>query len=566
MRHFTFLLAILIAFVGCAPEGTKKSREATPKYEAAVSTVSPEATQVGLEIMEQGGNAFDAAIAVQFAMAVTYPRAGNLGGGGFAVLHTKDGQSDALDFREKAPLKSSKDMFLDEEGKVQKDKLLLGGLAGGVPGSVRGMMELHEKYGSLEWNKLVEPAVKLAREGFEISSFEATRLNNYQEDFKSVNPDSIPFLKDEWKEGDTLIQVKLAETLQLIADSGAQIYYEGSLAKAIANDIQSAGGIISEEDLNRYAAVYREPVIGTYRGLEVISMPPPSSGGIALIQLLNGAQKFAVHNWGHNSPKTLHIYTELMRRVYADRTTFLGDPEFYPVPTENLIEDNYLDDRFTAIDLEKKTNSSDIKAGKAARIESFETTHFSILDKWGNAVSITTTLNGNYGSKLWLPNVGFFLNNEMDDFSAKPGIPNQFGLIGGMANSIEPEKRMLSSMTPTIVTRQKEPILILGTPGGPTIITSVFQTILNVIEFQMDLEEAVNAPRMHHQWQPDLIYLEKGKFDEAVIDSLEVMGHEIYETPQLGTICAISISPSNETTAVSDSRRYISAAKVMKNE
>jgi len=565
-RILGFILIATIA-VSCG-EGTKKNevqKVEKPKYEAAVSTVSKEATHIGIDILNKGGNAFDAAIAVHFALAVAYPEAGNIGGGGFTVYHDEFKESGCIDYREKAPMKASENMFLDSKGNVIKGLSLNGALAGGVPGSVDGMWEIHEKKGSIPWKELLQPAIKLAKEGFVISSLEAEKLNKYQVDFLKFNSDTIPFVGN-WKEGDTLIQTALGRTIELIADSGASVFYTGSIGKKFATNVQENGGIIMQEDLVRYSAAFREPVVGNFRTYKIVSMPPASSGGIALIQLLNGAEKYPIFSWGHNSPKTLHFYTELMRRVYADRTTFLGDPEFYPVPTEKLVDKDYLDKRFIEISDDKKTNSEDVRAGNAERIESYETTHYSILDNKGNAVSTTTTLNGNYGSKVWLPNVGFFLNNEMDDFSVKAGVPNQFGLIGGQANSIEPEKRMLSSMTPTIVLKEEEPVLIVGSPGGSTIITSVFQTIINVLEFEMDLQEAVDAPKMHHQWQPDVVILEENKFDEATVEALKNRGHVVEFTPKLGIMNCIFINNKKQSQAVGDITRYIGYGEVIKNE
>lgn len=565
MKLSKYYFFLLVFFVGCAsPESTKLNK--TPQFEAAVSTVSEQATQVGIEILKSGGNAFDAAVAVHFALAVTYPEAGNIGGGGFTVFLDELQNTGSIDFREKAPLKATENMYLNTHGEVVKGLSLNGGLAAGVPGSVHGMWELHKNRGKLPWAKVIAPAVELAKKGFKISRFEADKLNQYNADFKKYNHDSIPFAKNNWQAGDTLKQPALANTLQLIADSGAQVFYFGGLAKKVASDIEKNGGIITTEDLNKYTAIHRDPIKTTFKDYEIISMPPPSSGGVALIQLLNGIEKYIVNEWGHNSAQLIHMYAEIMRRVYADRTTFLGDPEFYPVPTENLTKKSYLDDRFTAISEGKATPSSEIKAGKADRIESYETTHYSIVDEFGNAVSTTTTLNGNYGSKVWLKNVGFFLNNQMDDFSVKAGVPNQFGLLGGMANAIEPEKRMLSSMTPTIVTQNNKPVFLVGSPGGSTIITSVFQTIMNVLVFDMPLQKAIDAPRMHHQWQPDHIVLEDGKFNSETIEDLKKRGHEVILTPRLGMMNCIYIDKQGNTTAAGDITRYDGHTAVIENE
>ncbi len=569
MKKILGILIIAGLIFGCSEQDKKLSNKEKPKFEAAISTVSDEATKVGSDILKDGGNAFDAAIATHFTLAVTYPQAGNLGGGGFTVYHDQYKESFCLDFREKAPGNASEDMYLDEDGNVIGGKSLYGALAAGVPGSIAGMWELHEKKGTKTWKELLQPAIDFAKNGFIISKEEAFNLNRYQADFKAYNKDSIPFIKKEWKAGDTLFQPVLAKTLQLIADSGMDVFYTGILGKKFVQDVQANDGIIEESDLVKYSAAFREPVKGNFRGYEIVSMPPSSSGGIALVQLMNGASKYPIRSWGQNSWKSIHLYTELMRRVYADRTTFLGDPEFYPVPTEKLVDPNYLHKRFIAIDINEKTNSEDIQAGKASRIESYETTHYSVLDKWGNAVSTTTTLNGNYGSKVWLPSVGFFLNNEMDDFSVKNGVANQFGLLGGKANSIEPDKRMLSSMTPTIVLKENKPVMIVGTPGGSTIITSVFQTVINYLEYDMTLQEAIDAPRMHHQWQPDVIVLEDGLFPQTTIDSLEAIGHKIVSPEngaRLGKMNCIAIGDKGQSFAAADTSRWRGSAMVIKNE
>ncbi|MCB0481397.1 MAG: gamma-glutamyltransferase [Flavobacteriales bacterium] len=561
-----FSLFLFLACLSCA-EPDKPNFSETDEalfFEPAVSSVTHEATQVGIEILKNGGNAFDAAVAIQFALAVTYPRAGNLGGGGFAVISTSDGRTNSIDFREKAPLLATKNMYCDASGELIKDKSILGALAAGVPGTVSGMWHLHKKYGSLTWNELIMPSVKLARNGFTISRLEAIKLNESKVLFDQVNPGQIgPFFKEQFEEGDTLIQEKLAKTLQLLADSGISVFYGGQVGEKMVNDIQDAGGIITKADLEKYEAVFRAPVEGWLGTHRVISMGPPSSGGVALIQLLNGAQMIHSAGLGHNSAANLHLYTEMMRRVYADRTTHLGDPDFHPVPVEKLVHPEYLMERYRTIDLKGKTNSEDIKAGKAERIESYETTHFSVLDREGNAVSMTVTLNSSYGCKLWLPSVGFFLNNEMDDFVAKKGVANQFGLLGGSANAIEPEKRMLSSMTPTIILDENKPILILGTPGGSTIITTVFQVIMNVMEFDMPLQEAIDVGRIHHQWQPDYIAIEKGKISAKAENDLRALGHMVIPIESLGIVNAIQVNVAGKTFAAADTTRYMGSAIVL---
>lgn len=561
------VLGVIVFLFSCNSEVTKpKDNQETNKkvFQAAVSTISPEATAVGKFILESGGNAFDAAIAVQFALAVAYPRAGNLGGGGFAVMCTQDGEINSIDFREKAPLRASTDMYLDVLGNPIEGKSLIGALASGVPGTVKGLWEMHKKYGSQPWSDLIKPAIQLAEKGFRVSKQEADKLNEYQEEFQKVNiSPNGPFFEKNFSPGDTVLQPILAQTLTLIADSGAAGFYQGSVARKMVANIQFGGGVISLEDLKKYEAVFRKPIEGKLNSHKVVSMGPPSSGGVALIQLLNGAQMIHTAGLGHNSGANLHLYTEMMRRVYADRTTHLGDPDFYPVPVEKLVHPEYLMERYMTIKPTEKTKSEDIKAGHSERIESYETTHFSVLDKYGNAVSMTVTLNSNYGCKYFLPSVGFFMNNEMDDFSVKPGVANQFGLIGGMANAIEPEKRMLSSMSPTIVMRDREPVLIIGTPGGSTIITTVFQVIMNVMEFDMPLQEAIDAGRIHHQWQPDFVVYEEGKISGKSINDMSSLGHVMIPKPSLGIVNAIYVSPAGETFAGADTTRYMGSAVVL---
>ena len=563
------LLSLLLILCLTSCKGTLKKAEQDglnkSKYQAAISTINKEATLVGEQILKQGGNAFDAAVAIQFTLAVTYPRAGNLGGGGFAVIRTSANEYNAFDFREKAPMLATTDMYLDENGNALKEKSLHGPLAGGVPGTIKGMWAIHQKYGELKWEALLQPAIELAKNGFVLGKQEATRLNQAREDFEQYNRTDFehPFLVKEWRVGDVLKQKVLASTLQEIAELGEAAFYDGKTGSNFISDIELFGGIISREDLRKYKAVERQPIIGNFKGYEVVSMPPPSSGGVALVQLLNGVSKYPVSVWGRNSAKTIHVYTELMRRVYADRSMHLGDPDFNFIATQKLVTKDYLDQRFLGINENIKSNSVDVKPGNPTKIESFETTHFSVLDSKGNCVSMTVTLNSSYGSKVWLPSVGFFLNNEMDDFSVKAGVANQFGLVGGKFNEIKPEKRMLSSMTPTIVTKNGEPVLVIGSPGGSTIITSVFQTLMNVVEFNMSLEDAVNAPRMHHQWQPDEILLEKGWFSQSTNDSLISMGHSLSFIKRLGLMNCVSVDSNKVSSAVGDKKRYMGYSVVL---
>jgi gamma-glutamyltranspeptidase/glutathione hydrolase len=521
-----------------------------------VSSAHPAATRVGLNILEQGGNAFDAAIAVQFALAVAYPSAGNIGGGGFLVYRAADGTIGSLDFREKAPLKAHRDMYLDGEGEVITDLSIRGHLAAGVPGSVDGMFRIHEKLGSLPMRDLIEPAINLARDGVLLTEKEADRLNRQKPDFIEFN-NYIPSLvrDDPWLAGDTVFHPQLAETLMRIRDQGADGFYKGVTAQLIVDEMETGNGIITKEDLANYQSVWREPVVGNYKSFTIIGMPPPSSGGVALLQLLKGLEPYNIKDWGFNTAKTVHVMTELERRVYADRATYLGDPDFIEVPVAELISDEYLADRFSDLDIEAKTASESIKSGLLDLVESLETTHFSVVDAQGNAAAITTTINGSFGSKVMVKGAGFLLNNEMDDFSAKPGVPNMFGLVGGEANAIEPEKRMLSSMTPTIVEKNGELYMVVGTPGGSTIITSVFQTVLNVIEHGMTMQEAVDARKFHHQWLPDDIKHEPNAFDNITRSELEKMGHKLIEINSIGRMDAIRVLDNGWLEGAADNTR-----------
>lgn len=515
-----------------------------------VISAHPLATKIGLNVLKSGGNAFDAAVAVNMALAVTYPRAGNIGGGGFMVYRKGDGETGTLDFREKAALQADRDMYLNDNGEVNKDLNRLGALSVGVPGTVAGMEALHKKFGEMPWKELFKPAIDLARYGFPISDKKAELLNKYHDVFIKENKVQISLVKNrDWKPGDTLKAINLATTLEKLSIEKSKGFYEGPIAQDIVNTINDHGGIFSMEDLQNYEVVWRDPVIRSFNDYQVISMPPPSSGGIALLQLLKGFEMLQGDTLAHNSALYIHLLTELERRVYADRAEYLGDPDFYPVPTERLLSLEYLQNRFADINMQKATPSSEIKKGKVEVIESFETTHFEIVDKWGNAVAITTTLNGYFGSKLMAEKSGFLLNNEMDDFSAKPGIPNQFGLVGSVANQIEPGKRMLSSMTPAIITKNNSVVLLIGSPGGATIINTVFQTILNALVYEMDVQKAVNSTKLHAQWLPDQIYYEDGKMTLAKQDSLINMGHQMFATPRLGKMKLILINEGYMTGA-----------------
>jgi len=494
-------------------------------YNPTVVSARKEASEIGVEIMKKGGNAYDAMIAVHLALAVVHPTAGNIGGGGFFVYYNSDGSSGSLDFREMAPGKAFKDMYLDKNGNVIPDMSTLGGAAVGVPGSISAIFEIHSKFGTLPIEDLFQPAIKLAQEGFIVTENQSSSLSGKLDDFIKINGKNSLYSKRYYK-GDTIKNTKFAETLSKISKNGSKAFYEGEIAEMIIDEVIESGGIMTIEDLKNYKSIWRDPLIFKYKDLDIISMSLPSSGGILLGQMLKAIEDYDISRYGHNSLNAIQLMVEVERRAYADRSHFMGDPDFMNLPVYELIDKKYIQDRMNNFSWDIATPSSEIKHGNVIINESDETTHYSIIDKYGNAVSVTTTLNNSYGSKVYVEDGGFFLNNEMDDFSSKPGHPNFYGLIGSEANSIQPKKRMLSSMTPTIVLKDNKPSLIVGTPGGATIITSVFQTILNVYEFNMNVQDAVNAPRFHHQWLPDVIIIEKrglwdyGNGSDNRIDSL----------------------------------------------
>ncbi len=536
-----FLIALIATslFVGCVGKQLGKNNSGEYKNGMVVSA-SEIASQVGVDILKKGGNAVDAAVAVQFALAVVYPNAGNLGGGGFMVYRSAKGETSTLDFREKAAGAASRDMYLDAAGNPIVDKSLYGQLAAGVPGSVAGMAEAHQKYGRLKWADLVAPAQALAAGGFKITARQARELTGMKTRLKKLNPLGTALLKETvWSEGDLLVQQELATTLKQIQENGRNGFYEGAVADSIVAEMKRGNGIISKEDLKNYKATWRKPVLGTYRGYDIITMPPSSSGGIALVQLLKSVEPYPLSRWGFNTDSTVQVMVEAERRVYADRASHLGDPDFYPVPQQQLIEQTYVKERMNNFKWDKASTSAEIKAGDVAPVEHEETTHFSIVDRDGNAVSITTTLNGSYGAGVVVKGAGFLLNNEMDDFSVKPGAPNMYGLVGGEANAIAPNKRMLSCMTPTIIAKDGELFMVVGTPGGSTIITSVFQTIVNVIDFNQPMQTAVNSKKFHHQWLPDQVEIEPKALDSLTIEKLKAKGYKIVPRGAIGRVDAI---------------------------
>lgn len=554
MRFFIlFLVSIFI--ISC-----------TNNYNPTVVSARKDASEIGLKIMEDGGNAFDAMIAVQLALSVSHPTAGNISGGGFMVYKLSDGSEGSLDFREKAPNSSSADMYLDEDGNVITGLSSLGGLAVGVPGTISAIFDIHEKFGLLPIEDLFKPSIELAENGFLVTKYLEDELNEKRNVFIMMNGEESLYSKN-YKEGDTIKNNNYAQTLIKIMNEGKDGFYSGEVAEDMIETISKKGGIMTLNDLLDYESIWREPVKFKYKDYDIISMSFPSSGGILLGQMMKAIEKFDLSEIPHNSAEYIQLLTEIERRAFADRSDLMGDPDFMNLPVYEFMDEEYIEDRMKSFSWEEATPSSEIKPGEVIFNESDETTHFSIIDKNGNAVSVTTTLNNSFGSKVYVENSGFFLNNEMDDFSSKPGFPNFFGVLGSEANSIQPGKRMLSAMTPTIVLKNNKPKLILGSPGGPSIITSVFQTILNVIEYEMDVNEAVSAPRFHHQWYPDLIVMEENVSSYEVDSVLKSKNYllvklpieedtlGVYKRSNIGAVDAILIDDFKNVSGGADARR-----------
>ena len=555
MKKIFLLFAVSLVFINCKTSEKKEKITGLVSQKAMVVSAREEASKIGTDVLKEGGNAFDAMVATELALAVAYPYAGNVGGGGFMVYRKSDGEIGALDYREKAPLAASKDMYLDADRNVIKGKSTLGSMAVGIPGTVAGVFEAHRKFGSLPMETILQPVIALAKRGVIVTKKQAKRIKSYQARFLSANKDTI-LLNKNWKENDTIKYNALAATLTRIQKNGRDEFYKGETAKKLAAFIQANGGIITLEDLAKYEAKWRTPITFKYDNLKVISMSPPSSGGICLAQIMNGIEPYNLDKYGHNSVKAIQVITEAERRAYADRSFFLGDPDFVKIPVETLISKAYINGRMDDFSFEKATKSSAVSHGSITMVESDETTHYSIIDQFGNAISATTTINAGYGSKLYSSELGFFLNNEMNDFSSKAGVPNMFGLIGAKANEIAPEKRMLSSMTPTIVEKNGKLWMVVGTPGGSTIITSVLQTILNVHEFGFGMQEAINQPRFHHQWLPDVIMMEPNQFDKKATDELKKLGYNINEkdSPVIGKVEGILVLPNGNLEGGADPR------------
>lgn len=553
MRKFYYLILLFVVFINCKTQPAKPTGLIAEK--AMIVSAREEASKIGVDIMQKGGNAFDAMVAIQLALAVAYPVAGNIGGGGFMVYRKSNGDFGSLDYREKAPLNAHKDMYLDSLGNVIPDMSTKGATAVGVPGTIAGIIEVHKKFGKLSLKEIISPVIALAERGVVVTENQAERLAFYRAVFMEVNSDSTKFATI-YETGDTIKYPALAKTLKIIMEKGRDGFYKGEVAEKLSRHIQKKGGYITLEDLEKYEAQWRQPIVFNYKDLKVISMSPPSSGGVTIQQIFKMIEPYDISSFGQNSVKTIQLFTEASRRAYADRNYYLGDPDFVDISLDVLLSDAYLKERMQSFSFDKATKSDDVSHGKVEIIESMETTHYSIVDSESNAVAVTTTLNGNFGSKLYNDELGFFLNNEMDDFSSKLGVPNMFGLTGAEANSIAPEKRMLSSMTPTIVEKEGKLWMVVGTPGGSTIITAVAQTILNSYEFNMSMQDAVNAPRFHHQWLPDTVVFEPNGFSEETIKALKTKGYIINEenTPIIGKVDAIRVLPDGKLEGGADKR------------
>ena len=557
-KIFSVLTAVVL-LASCQNSPAKKQPDPEKGVlapHAMVVSAKEEASQIGLAILKKGGNAFDAMIATELALAVAYPNAGNIGGGGFMVYRLGSGERGALDYREKAPAKAHRDMYLDKNGKVIADKSTLGALAVGVPGTIAGIFEVYQKFGSLPIGELIQPAIDLARKGVLITELQANSyMNKNVELIKQANNYVTPF-ENGWKAGERFKYEELAQTLERIRDNGSYEFYNGETAKRIVSYVQELGGILSLDDLRNYRAQWRKPITFTYKDYTISSMPLPSSGGICLAQILKSVEPYNIGQYPHNGEQYIQLLVEAERRAYADRAYYMGDADFVKVPTQQLLSPDYLKERMSSFSWDKASKSSEIAHGKIAGYESDETTHYSIVDRFGNAVAVTTTLNTNYGSKVYVKGGGFFLNNQMDDFSIKPGEPNTYGLVGSEKNAIAPNKRMLSSMSPTIIEKDGKLFMVIGTPGGSTIITSVLQCFLNVAEYGMTMQQSVSKPRFHHQWLPDDVMYEPKGFAPEVIAHLKAKGYKPREENFviIGKVDAILVQPDGTLEGGADPR------------
>ena len=566
MQKITVISIFLLCFAGGCRVGTEKKSAGLPEGRHIVSdsgmvvSAHPESSRIGISVLRKGGNAVDAAVATEFALAVCYPEAGNIGGGGFMIVRNADGSTDMIDYREKAPVLATEKMYLDKSGNVIEGLSTETHLSSGVPGTVEGMLNIHSKYGVLPFVKVIQPAIDLAKNGFPVTKDQADDLNDNREQFIKRNKNRPAFVKEiQWKEGDTLRQPDLARTLERIRDHGREGFYSGLTARLIINEMHRGNGIISMDDLERYRSVFRAPLIASYKGFRITTVSPPSGGGLILLQVLGMIEPFNLGSMGFHSARSIHLITEAERRAFADRAEYFGDPDFTLIPVKELLDPDYLHSRMQSFDPERATSSGEIRAGAPVPEESEETTHYSVVDYMGNAVAATTTLNNTFGSSIVVDSAGFLLNDQMDDFSVKPGIPNMYGLVGGEANAIKPGKRMLSSMTPVIVEKNGNLFLVAGSPGGSTIPTTILQIITNIIDFGMDAGNAVDTGRYHHQWLPDNIIFERNSIDTLVIDSLRKMGYTLEPRNSIGRVNAVLILPDKRLNAAADRRGNNSA-------
>ncbi len=564
-RNAYYSLLIFAFLSGCSsvnPE--KKGNAADGRHVVAdsgmVVSAHRESSGIGISILKKGGNAVDAAVATEFALSVCYPEAGNIGGGGFMIIRTSDGNTDMIDYREKAPRKASEDMFLDSSGNVAESLSTDTHLSSGVPGTVDGMLNIHSKYGILPFKTVIQPAIDLAEKGFTVTKDQAQDLNGNRERFIMKNRRIPAFVKDTpWKEGDTLRQPDLAATLKRIRDNGRDGFYSGVNARLIVKEMQRGNGIISEKDLESYRSAFRIPLTGEYRKFRIITVSPPSGGGIIILQVLGMIEPFDIGKMGFHSAGAVHVIVEAEKRAFADRAEYSGDPDFVSVPVTELLSRNYLHRRMQDFDPDRATPSKMIRAGEPLAVESEETTHYSVVDHMGNAVSATTTLNNGFGSSIVVDSAGFLLNDQMDDFSVKPGIPNMYGLIGGQANAIKPGKRMLSSMTPVIIEKEGKLFLVAGSPGGSTIPTTVLQVVTNIIDYGMNIAVAVDTGRYHHQWLPDYIIYERKSIDSLNLIRLAKFGYRLEPRNAIGRVNAIMVLPGGRLESGADRRGYNAA-------
>jgi len=565
MNKILTTIIIVSVFYGCSVNSSVKNLTISEGRNiitdsGMVVSAHHESSRIGITVLRKGGNAIDAAVATEFALAVCYPEAGNIGGGGFMLIREADGITDLIDYREKAPLQATRDMYLDPSGSVVEGLSTETHLASGVPGTVDGMINIHSKYGVLPFKDVIQPAIDLARNGFPVTEGQAADFNSNRENFIIRNKSLPAYVRDTpWKKGDTLRQPGLARTLERIRDHGRDGFYSGITARLIIKEMHRGNGIITVRDLSEYRAAFRDPVSDDYRGYKIISASPPSGGGIVLLQILGMIEPYNLRETGFHTWQSVHLITEAERRAFADRSRFLGDPGFTRIPVDELLSDNYLAERMSSFSSDSASSSAQIKHGSPPGVESEETTHYSVTDYMGNAVAATTTLNGTFGNSIVVDSAGFLMNNQMDDFSIKPGVPNMYGLIGGEVNSIQPGKRMLSSMTPVIIEKDGKLFMVAGSPGGSTIPTSVLQVIINVIDFGLNIRQAVDTGRFHHQWFPDYISYERNSLDSSTVMKLQRMGHELRERNAIGRVNAIMILPDGRKAGGADRRGNNSA-------